>query len=197
VGDVRLICDASSDILSRKIEVDKYALIYAGAQKNLGTPGVTIVIINKDFIRNELKNVPILLNYKTYLDSNSLYNTPPVSNIMVLREMLIWMKEIGGLSEIEKLNNKKAEALYSLLDSSSLYIPYADPLARSNMNVTFTLKDQTLESTLLKHLQNENYIGIKGHRSIGGFRVSLYNALSLEDVNFLCDVLRGFEEKMG
>lgn len=193
VGEINLICDASSDILSRKISVDKHSLIYAGAQKNLGTPGVTIVIINRDLIRDNLKNVPLLLNYKTSLDSNSLYNTPPVSNIMVLREMLIWMKEIGGLSVIENANNEKAKALYSFLDSSSLYEPYAHPSARSNMNITFTLKDKSLDDSLMKHLEKENCLGIKGHRSVGGFRVSLYNAINISEVEKLIRVLEHYE----
>ncbi len=194
VKGTRLICDASSDILSRPVSLKDHAAIYAGAQKNLGTPGVTILIINKDMVPASLPKVPKMLQYNTYLESNSLYNTPPVSAILVVREMLRWIESSGGLSEMEKRNKEKAKRVYEVLDKSRLYVPYADSSARSLMNVTFTLSDASLEASLIGYLEKENCIGLKGHRSVGGFRISLYNAITLEDVDVLCGVLREFEK---
>jgi phosphoserine aminotransferase len=192
-GRVPLVCDASSDILSRPFSVKDHALIYAGAQKNLGTPGVTLVLLDRNVIPETLPGVPKLLQYRTYLETNSLYNTPPVAPILVLREVLKWIKTTGGLEQMEKRNREKAKMVYDLLDASELYAPYADPAARSCMNATFTLADTSLEKALITFLEKENCIGLKGHRSVGGFRISMYNAINVEDIKVLCELLGEFE----
>lgn len=194
VKGIPLVCDASSDILSRPISVKDHALIYAGAQKNLGTPGVTLVLLNKDLLSDSLKGVPKLLRYQTYIENNSLYNTAPVSSILVLREMLKWLQKSGGLDQIHATNKEKASRLYQVLDESSLYVPYAEKTARSLMNITFTVSRPELEDDLVSFLKKENCIGLKGHRSVGGFRASLYNAITLEEVDVLCSALTHFEK---
>jgi phosphoserine aminotransferase len=193
---IPLICDASSDILSRPLDIEKYSMIYGGAQKNLGPAGVTLVILKKEMIKEVESKVPKLLQYKTYLGSNSLYNTPPVSSILVVREMLAWIERQGGVEVMSERNKAKAKLVYDLLDTSSLYLPYADPSSRSLMNATFTLRDTSLESALVSYLEEENCLGLKGHRSVGGFRVSLYNAITLNEVRELVDVLRAFESSV-
>lgn len=197
-GVVPLVCDASSDILSRKIDPEKYTIIYAGAQKNLGTPGVTVVIINKNKFDQASNNMPKILDYKTYLDSNSLYNTPPVLPIYMLHETLKYIEAEGGMPEMEKRNTEKASLLYSFLDKSELYEPYVkieNQNSRSKMNVVFTLRDSSKDKELSAYLKENGILGLEGHRSIGGFRASLYNAINLSEVKFLVNALEEFENQ--
>lgn len=193
-SDIPLLCDASSDILSRPLDVSKYGLIYAGAQKNIGPAGVTIVIIRNDLISDSLERVPLLLRYSTYRDSNSLYNTPPTSSIIVVNEVLRWLKSLGGLGVMAEQNEDKANLLYSFLDQSSLYLPYADTASRSKMNVTFRLQDESLTAPLTAFLEKSGVLGLTGHRRVGGFRASLYNAITKEQVECLVQILGDFEK---
>lgn len=196
VSGCPLVCDASSDILSRKIDITKYGLIYAGAQKNLGIPGVTLVIVNKEILKEVKNKVPKILDYNTYTESNSLYNTPPVTSIYVMLEVLRWISEMGGLKEIEQRNQEKSKILYDFLDASSHFEPYVtkeNKQYRSKMNVVFSLKDLVNEKALLEKLKEEGIIGLEGHRSVGGFRASLYNAISVSEVKLLVDCLKDFE----
>lgn len=200
VAGLPLICDASSDILSRKIDISKYSLIYAGAQKNLGTPGVTIVIIKKELLlnsNNQLRNsIPKILDYQTYLNNNSLYNTPPVFPIFSVLETLKWIKNNGKLSEIEEKNSQKASLIYHFLDNSRIYEPYIsreNQTSRSRMNVVFNLKDRTLEKECHDYLKSAGILGLEGHRSVGGFRASLYNAIEISEVKTLIECLGKFE----
>ncbi|OIK13707.1 phosphoserine transaminase [Bacillus sp. MUM 116] len=180
-GDVPLIADMSSDILSRPIDVSKFALIYAGAQKNLGPSGVTVVIIRKDFLEQANTNLPTMLKYSTHAKNNSLYNTPPTFGIYMLGEVLNWAKEMGGVKAIAEMNEKKAKLIYDAIDTSEgFYIGHAEADSRSLMNITFNLKDEELEKKFLEQAKQEGFIGVNGHRSIGGCRVSTYNAVPYE-----------------
>ncbi len=199
-SDIPLVCDASSDILSKKIDISKYSLIYAGAQKNLGTPGVTIVILKKDLVSksaSQAKNIiPKILDYQTYIEHNSLYNTPSVFPIFSVLETLKWIKNNGGVSGIEQRNYEKSKLLYDFLDNSKLYEPYVsseNQTSRSRMNVVFNLKDRTIEKDCLATLKSAGIIGLEGHRSVGGFRVSLYNAIEVSEVKTLIECLGKFE----
>ena len=196
---VPLVCDASSDILSRDIDINKYAVYFAGAQKNLGCAGVTLVILKKGLFDNDLAKInesktALMLNYSNYIKHNSLYNTPPTFSIYVMYEMLEWIKKIG-IKEIESQNSKKGSEIYGMIDQSQLYIPYADKSCRSNMNVTFHLRDKTLEDKFFKSAKEEGLYGIKGHRLLGGGRISLYNAVSLSEVQILSQFMKEFERK--
>ncbi|WHY75488.1 3-phosphoserine/phosphohydroxythreonine transaminase [Neobacillus sp. WH10] len=188
-GDVPLIADMSSDILSKPIEVSKFALIYAGAQKNLGPSGVTVVIIRKDLLEQANTNIPTMLKYSTHAKNNSLYNTPPTFGIYMLGEVLTWAREIGGLTAIAEQNDKKAKLIYDEIDASNgFYSGHAEPDSRSLMNITFTVKTKDLEKKFLEQAKQEGFIGINGHRSIGGCRVSAYNAVPFE----ACKAFREF-----
>ncbi|PFP29243.1 3-phosphoserine/phosphohydroxythreonine aminotransferase [Bacillus sp. AFS073361] len=180
-GDVPLIADMSSDILSKPIDVSKFALIYAGAQKNLGPSGVTVVIIRKDFLEQANTNIPTMLKYSTHSKNNSLYNTPPTFGIYMLGEVLNWACELGGLDAIARLNEKKANLIYDTIDASNgFYIGHATPESRSLMNITFNLASKDLEKKFLEEAKQEGFVGVNGHRSIGGCRVSAYNAVPVE-----------------
>jgi phosphoserine aminotransferase len=180
-GDVPLIADMSSDILSKPIDVSKFALIYAGAQKNLGPSGVTVVIIRKDLLEQANTNIPTMLKYSTHSKNNSLYNTPPTFGIYMLGEVLNWARELGGLSAIAELNDKKANLIYETIDTSNgFYIGHAEPDSRSLMNLTFNLASKDLEKKFLEQAKQEGFVGVNGHRSIGGCRVSAYNAVPVE-----------------
>jgi len=194
-ADVPLVCDASSDILSREVKVDEFGMIYAGAQKNLGTAGVTIVIIRRDLIDANLSGLSTSLNLETYAKSNSLHNTPPVSAIVSVHEMLKWIEEEGGVSAIEERNTKKANLLYDSIDSSSAFSGYAEKEARSKMNITFKAQTEELEQNFIKFCESKNIIGLAGHRSVGGLRASLYNAITLEDVSTLVNHIKEFDAK--
>jgi len=193
-GDIPLICDASSDILSREININDFGLIYAGAQKNLGTSGVTVVIVRKDLIE-EGRGAKFAksLTLDTYSKSNSLHNTPPVSAIVAVSEMLKWIEEQGGVRALDSVNKTKAELVYDAIDSSKVFKSYADQNARSKMNVTFKATTEAQEQSFIKYCESSNVIGLAGHRSVGGLRASLYNAVSLDQVNVLVGLIKEFD----
>jgi phosphoserine aminotransferase len=192
-----LVADMSSDIMSKPFNVSQYALIYAGAQKNLGPAGVTAVIIRKDLlIENE--DLPSILSYQVHAKNNSLYNTPPVYSIYLLNLVLQWIEGQGGVKEMQLRNEKKAQTIYHAIDNSGgFYNGYATPDSRSHMNVTFTLSDQELENQFIKEAEKSSIFGLKGHRSVGGFRASIYNAVPQESCDRLAQFMQQFQEKYG
>lgn len=193
---VPLISDMSSDFMSRPIDVRPFGLIYAGAQKNLGPPGVAMVIIREDMLERVPDNLPTMLKYTTFRDNKSLFNTPPTFNIYVMGLVLRWLeKTIGGLKEIGKINKEKASLIYEVMDNSEIYQGIADVKSRSMMNVTFRLNDEELEKRFIAEARENGLIGLKGHRSLGGCRASLYNAVTIESVKSLVTFMREFEEK--
>jgi len=194
---IPLVADMSSDILSRQLDVSKFAIIYAGAQKNAGTAGVTIVIIRKDFAEQVVRPVPSMLDYRKHISKKSLLNTPPVFAIYVSMLTFKWLESIGGIPEIERRNREKASLIYDVLDKWEVFVPTARKEDRSLMNITWRLKDSQLEGELLKMCEEANIVGIKGHRKVGGFRASVYNALPMESVKVLVDVLETFGRKYG
>jgi phosphoserine aminotransferase len=191
-----LICDASSDFLSRPIDLDKYAMIYAGAQKNLGPAGVTVVMIRKSFMKNQKsEGIPTIMNYQTHLDK--IFNTPPVFAVYMVNYVLQWIIEEGGISHFEELNTKKADLLYSELDKDDFYRGTVEKDSRSKMNVTFRLQNEDLEKNFLSEAAENDLAALKGHRSVGGIRASIYNACELESVEVLVNFMRGFRDKNG
>ncbi len=192
-----LIADMSSDILSRKLDINEFGLIYAGAQKNLGPSGVTVVIINKNLLGRIPKNLPAMLDYNTHIKSTSLYNTPPTFAIYIIMLTTNWIIKNGGLANIEEVNNKKAQLLYDKIDTGDFYSCPVEKASRSKMNVCFRLPSEELEATFLKSAKDEGMIGLKGHRSVGGTRASIYNAMPLDGVQFLVDFMSNFEKKNG
>lgn len=188
-----LACDASSDIFSRPIDVTKYGLIYAGAQKNLGPAGVTLVIIRQDLVDRGAADLPTMLQYRTHAEKNSAYNTPPVFAIYVMGLVLKWLKGLGGLEAIDHRNREKAGRLYAYLDEGRLFRPTADVDSRSLMNVTFVTGEAEREAKFIGFAAENGLDGLKGHRSVGGMRASLYNAFPPEGVEKLIDVMREFE----
>ena len=197
VGDVPLITDASSDILSRPIEISKYGLIYAGAQKNLGPAGTTIVIIRGDLLQRSSKSLHTMLNYATHAENGSLYNTPPVFAIYGVGLVLQWLRAQGGLQAIAKVNQRKAAKLYAEIDRTGFYRPTANKDDRSLMNVTFRLPSEALEKQFVKESTTAGFDGLKGHRSVGGMRASIYNAFPEDGIDGLVDFMREFERKNG
>jgi phosphoserine aminotransferase len=197
VGDVPLVCDASSDIFSGPIDASRYGLIYAGAQKNLGPSGVTLVIIREDLLGRSSKNLPTMLNYAIQADNGSLYNTPPAFGIYVLGLVVQWLIELGGLPAIDALNERKAARLYAELDRTGFWRPTADKSSRSLMNVTFRLADEELEGRFVKEATAAGFDGLKGHRSVGGMRASIYNAFPEAGVDALVEFMREFERRAG
>ncbi|MGG2055615.1 3-phosphoserine/phosphohydroxythreonine transaminase [Lysinibacillus pakistanensis] len=195
-GNVPLMADMSSDILSKPIDISKFGLIYAGAQKNLGPSGVTVVIIRKDLLEKENKNIPTMLKYTTHADSNSLYNTPPTFGIYMLGEVLKWVESKGGVAEIAKHNEVKAKVIYDAIDNSNgFYKGHATPESRSLMNITFRVADEELEKQFLAEAKAAGFIGLNGHRSVGGCRASTYNAVPLEACEALRDFMVAFQQK--
>lgn len=195
-GDVPLIADMSSDILSRPVDVSKFGIIYAGAQKNLGPSGVTVVIIRKDLIEKANTNIPTMLKYKTHADGNSLYNTPPTFGIYMLGEVLKWVEEQGGLTAIQKRNEEKAKVIYDAIDNSNgFYTGHATPESRSLMNITFRVADEELEKQFLAEAKAAGFVGLNGHRSVGGCRASAYNAVPFEACQALADFMIAFQNK--
>lgn len=192
--NVPLIADMSSDILSRQIDFNSFALIYAGAQKNIGAAGTNLVIVNKKMLGKVSRTIPSIMDYRNHISQQSMLNTPPVFAVYISMLTLRWLKEMGGIAEIEKLNNKKAELLYDVLDKSSLFKPTARKQDRSKMNVCFIINDKDLEKKFLDFAAKKNIYGIKGHRTAGGFRASLYNALPLSSVEYLADKIHEFEK---
>jgi phosphoserine aminotransferase len=192
-----LVNDASSDIFSRPIDVSKFGLIYAGAQKNLGPSGVTVVIIREDLLARSAESLPSMLNYKVAADNGSMYNTPPTFGIYILGLVLKWMLASGGLDAIGQVNDRKAGALYAELDRTSFWKPHADHDSRSAMNVTFRLPNEDLEKLFVKESTAAGLDGLKGHRSVGGLRASIYNAFPEAGVTALVDFMKEFEKKHG
>jgi len=185
-----LVCDMSSDIFSRKIDVSKFDLIYAGAQKNMGPAGTTLVIVKDEILGKTGRNIPTMLDYKTHISKGSMFNTPPVFPIYVSMLTLQWLKNNGGINWIERINQKKADLLYNEIDSNPLFKGTANKEDRSNMNVTFLLNDSSKEDEFNKMWEEAGINGLKGHRSVGGYRASMYNALPLESVQVLVDVMQ-------
>lgn len=197
-GNVPLVADMSSDIMSRAIDVSKFGLIYAGAQKNLGPSGVTVVILREDLLEGMNKNVPTMLRYGTHADSNSLYNTPPVFSIYLVGLVLKRVKALGGLPAMERLNREKAGLLYDVIDQSGgFYRGVADPASRSMMNITFRLATEELEKRFIQEAEAHGFVGLKGHRSVGGLRASTYNAVPYESCKALAEFMREFRQKHG
>jgi phosphoserine aminotransferase len=197
-GSVPLVCDASSDVFSRPIDVGKYALIYAGAQKNLGPSGVTLVILRNDLLDRVPKNLPAMLDFKVQAENKSLYNTPPVFGVYIMRLVMKWLVHQGGLEAIGRVNAGKAKLLYDALDASEGYFrPHAKPDSRSNMNVTFRLPSEDLEKKFVAEAKAEKLDGLKGHRSVGGIRASLYNAFPKAGVEALVSFMKEFARRNG
>jgi phosphoserine aminotransferase len=198
--DVRvpLVADASSDIFSRPVDISKYAIIYGGAQKNLGPAGVAFTIIKEDILGKVERTIPTMLSYYTHIDKGSLFNTPPCLAVYACLQTLKWLKNIGGVEMIHKLNKEKADILYEEIDRNKLFVPtVANIEDRSIMNVTFIMNEnyKELEGEFLEFAKSQGMEGIKGHRSVGGFRASLYNALPKESVMALIDAMKKFESK--
>lgn len=188
-----LVCDASSDIFSRPIDVTKHGIIYAGAQKNLGPSGVTLVLIRNDLVERGAAELPTMLQYRTHAQNESAYNTPPTFGIYLMGLVFKWMKAQGGLAAMDARNREKAGKLYAFLDQSRLFRPTADPDSRSMMNVTFVTGDAELDKKFIATAAAAGLDGLKGHRSVGGMRASLYNAFPPEGVDRLIEVMREFE----
>ena len=195
---IPLVADMSSDIFSRKIDVSKYNIIYAGAQKNLAPSGVTIVIVKTEALGNVERAIPTMLNYRTHIEKGSMFNTPPCLPIYSALQTLKWYKAQGGVDAMEKLDKLKAAKLYDAIDSSKIFVGTAKPEDRSIMNVCFVMKPEyaELEKQFIEFATANNIVGIKGHRSVGGFRASIYNAMPLESVETLINVMKEFENKI-
>lgn len=193
---VPLIADMSSDILSRRVDVSKYALIYGGAQKNAGPAGVTFAIIRKDSLGKVSRYIPTMLDYRTHIDKGSMFNTPPVFPIFVMNETLKWLKSIGGIDAIHAIDIKKAETLYAEIDRNSLFTGTAAKEDRSIMNICFVMAPgyENLQDEFMEYAKACGMVGIKGHRSVGGFRASIYNACTQEDVEALVKCMQDFEK---
>jgi len=198
LGSAPAVADMSSDIFSRPFPVDKFSMIYAGAQKNLGPSGVTVVAIKEGFLAKAKEDIPTMLSYKVAQANNSLYNTPPCFSIYILDLTLDWIKKMGGLKGLERINAEKGSVLYSAIDSSGGY--YNCPVdrdARSLMNVVFRLKGEELEERFVKEAKAAGIIGVKGHRSVGGIRFSIYNASSVQNVKDAVDFMKAFQKRNG
>lgn len=197
-GSAPLIADLSSDILCRPVDVSKFGMIYAGAQKNLGPSGVTVVIAKEELISSSPKTIPTMLRYSTHYKNNSLYNTPPSFSIYMVNLVLQWLKERGGLEQVERDNLAKAELLYSTIDTSGdFYRGCAERGSRSLMNVTFRLADEELEKAFIKQAGEAGFVGLKGHRSVGGLRASIYNAVPYESCEALAQFMKHFQQRNG
>lgn len=197
-GDVPLIADMSSDILSRQIEANNYALIYAGAQKNLGPSGVTVVIIREDMLEKCPKNIPTMLRYSIHAKNDSMYNTPPTFSIYLLNLILRWVKAQGGVAQLEKINQQKASLIYDAIDQSQgFYRGHAEKGSRSLMNITLRLPSEDLEKAFVAEAAERGLGGLKGHRSVGGLRASIYNAMPVAGCKALSDFMAEFQRKNG
>ncbi len=196
-GNVPLVADASSDILSRPIDVQKYGLIYAGAQKNIGPSGVTLVIIRDDLLENIQPKLPTMLDYRTHVKGDSMYNTPNTWGIYMIDLVGKWLQDLGGLSAMRTLNEAKARELYAAIDTTDFYRGHAQPDSRSLMNVTFRLPNEDLEKLFVKEATAQGLDGLKGHRDVGGLRASIYNAFPPEGVTALVNFMREFEKSHG
>jgi len=198
VGSVPLVADMSSDFLWRPTDVSRFGMIYAGAQKNLGPSGVTVVVIRKDLMARGRKDIPKILRYTTFAENNSLYNTPPTFAIYLMRNVLAWIDQQGGLVAMERRNNEKAELLYGALDRmSGFYRAPVEKAARSTMNIVFRLPTEELDDRFVAEAKKQRMVGLKGHRSAGGIRVSAYNAVSPENIRTLVSFMESFAKANG
>ena len=196
-GSVPLVADASSDIFSRPIDITRFGLLYAGAQKNLGPSGVTLVIIREDLLARSHSGLPTMLNYQVQSDNNSLYNTPNTFGIYILGLTMKWLKSLGGLAAIARINERKAATLYAEVDRTGFYCGTAQKESRSLMNVTFRLPSEALEKEFIASATKAGLDGLKGHRLVGGIRASIYNAFPQEGVDALVQFMREFERTKG
>lgn len=194
---VPLVCDMSSDITSRVVDISKYGLIYAGAQKNMAPAGVTVIIIRKDLAGKAMDMTPLMFDYQRMIDKDSMYNTPPCWCIYMLGLMMDWLEEKGGVEEMEKIKHHKAQLLYDVLDNSSFYNAHADKNSRSDMNVTFRCSSEELDKKFIELAKEEGMSNLKGHRITGGIRASIYNAMPIEGVEKLRDFMVQFEKENG
>ena len=185
-----MVCDMSSDIFSRKINVNNFDLIYAGAQKNMGPAGTTLVIVKDEILGKTERKIPTMLDYKTHIKKDSMFNTPPVFSIYVSMLNLQWLKDLGGIKTIEKINQQKAKILYAEIDRNPLFTGTANKEDRSNMNICFLLKDTSKEELFNQLCKDAGINGIKGHRSVGGYRASIYNAMPIDSVKVLIDIMK-------
>jgi phosphoserine aminotransferase len=189
-----MVCDMSSDIFSRKVDVSKFDIIYAGAQKNMGPAGTTLVIVKNTVLGNNGRDIPTMLDYNTHISKNSMFNTPPVFPIYVSMLTLQWLKDLGGMDAIEKINQVKAELLYGEIDRNPLFEGTAAKEDRSNMNVCFLLTDSSKEEVFNSMWNEAGIRGIKGHRSVGGYRASIYNAMPIESIQVLVGIMQQLEQ---
>ena len=196
-GDVPLICDMSSDILSRPVDVSRFAMIYGGVQKNLGPAGATFIIMRRDMLSRRRENLTAYMDYGLHSKDKGLYNTPPVFSIWAVKLVLDWVKRNGGVEGMDRRAAEKSGLIYSVIDSSDFFRSPVDPAVRSRMNVVFRLPSEELEAKFVAESKAEGMLGLKGHRSVGGLRASLYNALPIEDVKALADFMKEFERKNG
>ena len=197
VGDVALVADASSDILSRAIPVDRYGMIYAGAQKNIGPSGVTVVILRDDLLQRVPEGLPTMLDYRTHVENKSLYNTPNTWGIYIISLVCKWLQDKGGLAAMERENEHKARLVYEAIDATDFYRGHADADCRSPMNVTFRLPAEDLEKKFVSEATAQGLDGLKGHRSVGGIRASIYNAFPRAGVEALVSFMKDFERRNG
>lgn len=198
VGDVTLVCDASSDIFHKKIDVNKYGIIYAGAQKNMGPAGVTMVILRNDLLERTSEELPTMLNYKTHVDKGSMFNTPNTFGVYIIGLVAKWLLKNGGLDKMYEVNKHKAGLLYNCIDESGgFYKGHAEKESRSLMNVTFNLATEELEKKLIAEALDAGFSGLKGHRSVGGLRASIYNAFPTKGVEELVSFMKDFQKKNG
>ena len=188
-----MVCDMSSDIFSRKVDVSKFDIIYAGAQKNMGPAGTTLVIIKNEILGKTGRKIPTMLDYNTHINNESMFNTPPVFPIYVSMLTLQWLKDLGGVTEMEKINQQKADLLYNEIDRNPLFVGTAAKEDRSNMNVCFLLTDNSKEAVFNAMWEEAGISGIEGHRSVGGYRASIYNAMPLESIQVLIDIMKKLE----
>ena len=193
-GDVPLVCDMSSDILSMPVDVSRYGILYAGAQKNMAPAGLTVVVIREDLAGRELPFTPLMMSYKTMIDKDSMYNTPPCWCIYILGLVLDWVEEQGGLEEMERRKKLRSSMLYDAIDSSRLFRCHAEKGSRSGMNVTFRTGDEALDAKFVAEAAQAGFVNLKGHRKVGGMRASIYNAMPVEGVEKLCDFVRAFDK---
>ena len=190
---VPIVADMSSDILSRKLDFNSFGLVFAGAQKNMGAAGTNLVVVNKNILGKVKRAIPSIMDYRNHIQAKSMLNTPPVFAIYVSMLTLRWLKKMGGVEAMEKLNNEKAALLYKTIDNSKIFKPTAAKEDRSQMNICFVMEDPEKEKLFLEFAKQNNIYGIKGHRSVGGFRASLYNALPLSSVEYLVGKMKEFE----
>jgi len=192
---IPMVCDMSSDIFSRQLDFSKFDLIYAGAQKNMGPAGTTLVVIKEDILGKVSRKMPSMMDYKTHISKGSMFNTPPVFPVYVCMLTLQWLKDLGGIKAIEEENEKKARFMYSEIDLNPLFKGYAVKEDRSNMNATFTLENENLKETFEAMVKEAGINGLNGHRSVGGYRASMYNALSIDSVKVLVEIMSELESK--